>query len=228
MVAATLTVELLLRVADHSVKTEGKVQLMDPELGMGIEFRTRTPEHRQRLQEIIQLMAASPDAISEVLVEPEGMDWNENGAPTSGTTMSSLEEPEPDPLLELFRTGAALTKGQFLLELEKYQLAVSPAEASELNLAEPIAYQRREPRLAVSVPVQVLAQDRQPSNHTTHLVDVSHRGARLEGVVFQLKPGAIVNLVSDGCDARFLVIWVGKPGTPQEGQIGLQSLTKDA
>jgi hypothetical protein len=47
------------------------------------------------------------------------------------------------------------------------------------------------------------------------------------GLVFHLKPGAVVNLVSDGCDARFLVIWVGQPGTPQEGQIGLQSLATD-
>jgi len=61
------------------------------------------------------------------------------------------------------------------------------------------------------------------SPQTTHFIDVSHRGARVGGVAFHLKPGEVVNLVSDGCDARFLVIWVGEPGTPQDGQIGLQS-----
>lgn len=221
-------VELLLRAADCSVKTEGKVQLMDPELGMGIEFLIQTPEHRHRLQELIQLMTASPDTISEVLVEPEGIDWNEDAAPSSGATTGSPDDKaETDPLLELFRTGASLNKGQFLLELEKHQLAVSPGEASELNLTESFAYHRREPRIAVSLPVQVRGQDDHESPQATHFIEVSHRGARIGGVAFHLKPGAVVNLVSDGCDERFLVIWVGEPGTPQEGQIGLQSLMMD-
>jgi CheY-like chemotaxis protein len=227
-------VELLLRAADCSVKTQGKVQLMDPELGMGVEFLTRTPEHRQRLQDLIKQMTASPDTVSEVLVEPEGIDWDHHASGSSlAATASPENEVHPDPLLELFRTGASLTKGQFLVELEKHQLAPSPAEALELNLTEPFAYQRREPRIAVSLTVQVRAHDHQGNDHpessppTTHLIDISHRGARVGGVAFQLKAGEVVNLVSDGCDARFLVIWVGEPGTSQEGHIGLQSLAND-
>jgi hypothetical protein len=201
---------------------------MDPELGMGVEFSPRTPHRRQQLQSLIQQMTASPDSVSEVLVEPEGIDWDQ---PATQSAPANPESPQsetaPDPLLELFRTGAALTKGQFLVELEKHQLIVSPADVSELNLAEPVAYQRREPRIAVDLPVQVQAQDQESLSPTTHLIDVSHRGARVGGLVFQLKPGEVVNLVSDGCDARFLIIWVGQPGTPQEGQIGLQSLATD-
>ncbi len=232
-------VELLLRAADRSVKTEGRVQLMDPELGMGIEFLAQTPERRRRLQELIEQMTASPDTISEVLVEPEGIDWDQDANQSSTATPQSLQnEPELDPLLELFRTGASLTKGQFLLELEKHQLAVSPTEPSELNLTEPVAYQRREPRIAVTLPVEVRTHDHPTNGHpnndhqesssqATHLINVSHRGARVDGIAFHLKPGEVVNLVSDGCDARFLVIWIGEPGTPQEGQIGLQSLATD-
>jgi CheY-like chemotaxis protein len=223
-------VEMLLRAADCSVKTQGRVQLMDPELGMGIEFLTRTPDHQQRLQQLIQQMTASPDAVSEVLVEPEGIDWD--SASLSATAgQSANNDPNADPLLELFRTGASLTKGQFLAELDKHKLtasAGSPDEALELNLTEPFAYQRREPRIAVSLPVQVRAPEHQDAPvQTTHFIDVSHRGARVGGVSFHLKAGEVVNLVSDGCDARFLVIWVGEPGTPQEGQIGLQSLARD-
>jgi hypothetical protein len=82
--------------------------------------------------------------------------------------------------------------------------------------------------VAVSLPVQVHAQDHPESSlQTTRFIDVSHRGVRVGGVVFHLKPGEVVNLVSDGCEARFLVIWVGEPGTPQEWQIGLQSLMTD-
>jgi hypothetical protein len=200
---------------------------MDPELGMGIEFLPRTSQRREQLQTLIQQITASPDTVCEVLVEPEGIDWDQTANQSSPANPQSPQAEPTDPLLELFRTGPSLTKGQFLIELEKYQLVVSPADVSELNLTEPVAYQRREPRIAVDLPVQVRAQDQESSSLTTHLIDVSHRGARVGGLAFHLKPGEVVNLVSDGCDARFLVIWVGQPGTPQEGQIGLQSLATD-
>lgn len=260
-------VEVLLRAADCSVKTEGTVQLMDPDLGMGVEFLTMTSERRNRLRQLIDQVTASPDTISDVLVEPEGIDWEQDATkPDEATTRSAGKEPQSDPLLELFRTGASLSKRQFQLALEKHQLSVFDIEMSELNLNGPVAYHRREPRIAVSLPVQVRAHDRhdppvqdppaqnpqaqghpaqvhQAQDHqaqghpakdpqeasvqTTHLIDVSHRGARVDGIAFQLKPGTVVNLVSDGRDARFLIIWVGEPGTPQEGQVGLQSLTAD-
>jgi hypothetical protein len=189
----------------------------------------RTFQHRQRLEHLIHQMAASPDTIAEVLVEPEGLDWDDGAADSSGgTTRSREDEVERDPLLELFRTGATLTEEQFLLELEKHQLAGSPGSASQLNSTEPIVYQRSEPRLSVSQPVEVRSQDHQESfPQTTSLIDVSHRGARVGGVTFHLKAGEIVHLVSDGVDARFRVIWVGELGTPHEGQIGLQSLKPD-
>ena len=232
-------VEMLLRAADCSIKAQGKVLLMDPELGMGIEFLPRTPEHRERLQQLMQQMSSNPEIVCEVLVEPEGMDWEQASASSpamSGGTRD--DDSEPDPLLELFHTGASLTKSELLAELEKHEEAVISGDGLELNLTEPLAYQRREPRLAVSLPVEVRAHEHQSQDgeagsfqdgalKTTHLIDVSHRGARVSGIAFQLKPGEVVNLVSDGGDARFLIIWVGEPDTPQAGQIGLQSLATD-
>src|ERR1700681_737935 len=82
-------VEMLLRAADCSVKTQGRVQLMDPELGMGIEFLTRTPEQRERLQQLIQQMTASPDSVPEVLVEPEGIDWDHDASQPPEASTSS-------------------------------------------------------------------------------------------------------------------------------------------
>ena len=80
----------------------------------------------------------------------------------------------------------------------------------------------------MSRPVEVWSQEHQASlPQTTSLIDVSHRGARVGGVAFHLKAGEIVHLVSDGVDAQFRVIWVGELGTPQEGQIGLQSMKAD-
>jgi hypothetical protein len=240
-------VELLLRAADCSVKTQGRVLLMDPELGMGIEFLAATPQHRQRLEALILQSTTNPDSVSDVLVEPEGIDWDQETAAPSPATTAPENEAAADPLLELFRAGRSLGKGQFLRELEKHSLTVSRGEKVALNVTEGFAYQRREPRIAVSLPVQVQPHDPraddvseqtldlevpdseapESSPQATHFIDVSHRGARVGGVSFHLKPGEVVNLISDGCDARFLVIWVGEPGSPQEGQIGLQSLATD-
>src|SRR5882724_4693370 len=120
-------VELLLRVADCSVRTEGKVRVMDPEVGMGIEFLTKTSEDRRRLEELVQQMTATPDAIADVLVEPEGLDWDETPADSSeATSCSPKDGSKNDPLLELFRSGATLSREQFLVELEKYQVSATP------------------------------------------------------------------------------------------------------
>jgi len=220
---AQTRVDVLLRAADGSVKTEGKVRVMDPELGMGIEFLNRTSQNRQRLEQLIQQMTASPDAIADVLVEPEGLDRDDGAADSSGGVTRSPEVvEEQDPLLELFRTGTTLTREQFLVELEKYQLAGSPGSGSELDVTEPWVHQRREPRITVSRPVEVRSQDQASDPQTTSMIDVSHHGARIGGVAFHLKVGEFVHLVSDGVYARFQVIWVGEPGTPLEGQIGLQ------
>src|SRR6202035_76533 len=111
---ARTRVQLLLRTADCSLKTEGKVRVMDPELGMGIEFSTRTVQFRHRLEELVQQMSASPDTIAEVLVEPEGIDWDNAAADSPGGTAPPAEgEVEYDALLELFRTGATLPTEQF-------------------------------------------------------------------------------------------------------------------
>jgi hypothetical protein len=202
--------------------------MMDPELGMGIEFLGRTGQHRHRLEELIEQMTANPNAVAEALVEPEGLDWDGDVDSTAATTSSPEDEVEHDPLLELFRTGATLPKEQFLLELEKHRVAVSPEGTSEPNSTEPTVHQRREPRIVVSLPVQVWDQEHEESlRQTASMIDVSHHGARIGDLAFHLKAGDVVHLVSDGGDARFRVIWVGESGTPQEGQIGLQSLKTD-
>ena len=215
-------VELLLRAADCSVRTEGKVRFMHPELGMGIQFMSRTPDHRRRLKELIEQIILSPDTVAEVLVEPEGLDWEdaaEGFDPT--TTPEAQNESQTDPLLELFERGATLSREQFLRALEQHELAPAPASDSDLNS---IYTQRREPRIEVSRPVQIWVQDSSPGSvrHTASMTDVSHHGARIDQTTLSLKPGDTVHLLSSGQDARFRVIWVGEPGTEQEGQVGLQ------
>ena len=211
-------VELLLRAADCSVRTEGKVQFMHPELGMGIQFMSRTPDHRRRLEELIQQIIVSPDTVAEVLVEPEGLDWE---SAAEGFDPATLREAQTDPLLELLERGATLSREQFLRALQQHELAPAPASEADLNST---YSQRREPRIEVARAVQIWVQDSSPGSarHTASMTDVSHHGARIDHTTLSLKPGDTVHLLSSGQDARFRVIWVGEPGTPQEGQVGLQ------
>ena len=166
---------------------------------------------------------ATPDAIAEVLVEPEGLDWDEAPADSSeAASCSPKDASKNDPLLELFSSGATLSREQFLVELEKYQVApsrsVSESKGSDLTMP-----QRREPRIAVSLPVEVWDEDHQePIHQTTSMIDVSHHGARIDGIALDLKAGDFVHLVS-AASRRVRVIWVGRWNSAGR-TIGLQNL----
>jgi CheY-like chemotaxis protein len=120
-------VELFFCVADCRFRTEGKVRVMHPEFGMGVEFAGKTLEHRRLMEAVIRRLTLSHDPLPEVLVEPEGLDWGDSVEELlEDSSVSTAWEPEEleDPLLELLRTGALLPQEQFLVELEKQRLAL--------------------------------------------------------------------------------------------------------
>jgi CheY-like chemotaxis protein len=216
---AQTNVELLLRAADCSVRAKGKVAFMDPELGMGIEFTGRSPEHQRRIEELRQRVASSPESLADVLVEPEGLDWKSSSA---GSEAAKTTGELGDPLVTLLKNGSNFSsREKFLQELGPFRVAgvVGPAAGTH-----PV--QRREPRIAVSRPVQLVVHEtvQEVKSHPTSMIDVSHHGARIDNTSLSLQPGDPVHLVSGGHDVRFRVIWVGEPGTPQEGQVGLQKI----
>ena len=65
-------------MADCRFRTEGKVRVMQPEFGMGVEFASKTLEHRRLLEAVIRRLTLSHDPRPEVLVEPEGLDWGDS------------------------------------------------------------------------------------------------------------------------------------------------------
>jgi PilZ domain len=88
---------------------------------------------------------------------------------------------------------------------------------------------RCEPRKPVQVPVRIFGTDNQrrifSENVTT--VDISRTGAKLGGVRARLNIGEIVGLTCGGNKVNFRVKWVGQPGTPSEGEIGLLNLAPE-
>ncbi|NIV35492.1 MAG: hypothetical protein GWN58_40390 [Anaerolineae bacterium] len=82
---------------------------------------------------------------------------------------------------------------------------------------------RYEPRLARELPVRVRGKDRygNPFVQEVQTLDVSRRGARLDGVACLERPGQIIEVQRAREKARFRVAWVGQLGTSQADQIGI-------
>jgi hypothetical protein len=82
----------------------------------------------------------------------------------------------------------------------------------------------REKRTQKKLPVRVWGMDSTGKLFSIEAftVDITPRGARLEGVSCMLQRGAIVGVECGRSRARFRVAWVGHPGTSREGQLGIQ------
>ena len=85
---------------------------------------------------------------------------------------------------------------------------------------------QRESRNQRSIRVRVYGTDGRgnPFSQTAYSVDISRSGACLEGVGFLTTPGMELEVKRGWKKARFRVVWVGKPGTPRAGQVGVLCL----
>lgn len=88
---------------------------------------------------------------------------------------------------------------------------------------------RREQRVSVELPVKIWGMDAnsRPFTQPASLRTISGRGATLQGVDVQLKPGSVVDLQYQGTKAQFRVVWLGKPGTEMQGEVGIENLSTD-
>jgi len=83
--------------------------------------------------------------------------------------------------------------------------------------------ERVDRRFPISVPVRLTATDLngQALDLEVTTVDVSQRGAHLQGIHAKLRIGNQVTLARSGRLEPFLIAWVGEAGTPRAGQIGV-------
>ena len=88
---------------------------------------------------------------------------------------------------------------------------------------------RSQQRISVELPVQIWGMDAnaRPFTQPASLRTISGRGATLQGVNAQLKPGDIVDLQYQGAKAQFRIVWLGKAGTEMHGKVGVENLTGD-
>ena len=88
---------------------------------------------------------------------------------------------------------------------------------------------RREQRVFVELPAQIWGIDSnsRPFTQLASVRTISGRGATLQGVSAQLKPGAVIDLQYQGAKAQFRVVWLGRPGTELQGEVGVENLSGD-
>ena len=88
---------------------------------------------------------------------------------------------------------------------------------------------RRQSRVFVDLPVQIWGMDTfsRPFTQPASLRSISGRGATLQCVDAQLKPGDVLDVLYQGTKAQFRIVWCGKPGTPVAGEVGIENLSVD-
>jgi hypothetical protein len=85
---------------------------------------------------------------------------------------------------------------------------------------------RRDPRIDLALPVLLSGTDisGRPLDQRVMTINISRRGALMEGVHGMLKLGDEIFLSRLQKREQFRVAWVGGEGTPAEGQIGVAAV----
>jgi PilZ domain len=88
---------------------------------------------------------------------------------------------------------------------------------------------RREPRKEIQVPVRIFGTDSsgQVFSAKATTVNVSQQGVELSGVECSLSVDETVGVTYGKNKAHFRVKWVGQPGTPKAGRVGLLNASPD-
>jgi len=83
---------------------------------------------------------------------------------------------------------------------------------------------RHERRLHIAVPVKVFSSGRTTDAQTCCTYDISTTGARLVAPPCVREVGQVVSLQRLSRRAAYKVVWIGKPGTSRQGQVGLTAI----
>src|SRR5277367_2246924 len=88
---------------------------------------------------------------------------------------------------------------------------------------------RKEPRKEIAVPIRIFGTDRsgQIFSEKVFTVNVSQQGVELSGVQAQPNVDEIVGVTYGVTKVHFRVKWVGQPGTPKAGHLGLHNLSPE-
>jgi hypothetical protein len=81
-------------------------------------------------------------------------------------------------------------------------------------------------RVAAVLPVRVWGLDAhaQPFMQQASVTNISRSGAAIRGMLRRVRPGEVLEVQFANQIAQFRVMWVGRLGSDQEGELGIISL----
>ena len=147
--------------------------------------------------------------------EGKGTNELDNDLADSRVTDSGPRSSEPrdfesdDPLLDLVRQGPALEAEQFLRDLRAQRLG-----------------NRLDARIEIAVPVLLAGMDvkGRPLDQRVMTVNISRRGALLEGIHGMLREGDKISLTRGRKKEEFLVAWVAEDKSAAGARIAVTAL----
>ena len=85
---------------------------------------------------------------------------------------------------------------------------------------------RRASRVSAVLPVRIWGIDAhaQPFMQEASVTNISRSGAAVRGVNRRVRPGEVLEVQFGGQIGQFRVMWVGRHGTDQQGELGIVSL----
>ena len=196
-------VVLSIRAHDKEYILDGVVRVSHPETGMGTEF-TRSHTPAERVEELIEHLASTRET-PRVFVGRKERHAAGDPEPAPPVRVPG----EPDLLLDLVLSGPSLTQEQFFSDLRAQRLG-----------------KRRDPRIEIALPVLLNGVDvsGRPLSQRVMTVNVSRRGAFLEGIHGLLKMGDKVSLTRSGKKEDFRVAWVRDEDAPTGAKIGVAAI----
>jgi hypothetical protein len=211
-------VVLSIRALNTECLLEGVVRASHPQSGMGVEFTgSSARELRTKVEDLIGRLTSNHE-VPRIFVgrkeakknaQKEGQQQVRQAQKPSAEVDQDHDLEASDPLLELMREGTLLTAEQFLNDLRAQRLG-----------------KRRDPRITLALPVLLTGTDAsgRPLDQRVITVNISRRGALLEGIHGILEPGARIYLARLQKKEEFRVAWVGAEDTPAAGQIGVAAV----
>jgi hypothetical protein len=197
---------LSIRVANSECLLDGVVRACHPQVGMGTEF-LQTADHRTRVEELIGRLRDNREVPRIFVGRKEGR--HEHEPRLDFAVVERAGSQTPDPLLELIRGARSMSVEQFVSDLKAQRLG-----------------KRRDPRINATLPVLLTGADEsgRPLDQRVTTINISRRGALLEGIYGRPRPGDRVDLTRAHKKEQFRVAWVGEAGTPSDGQIGVAAV----
>ena len=205
---ADTPVLLSIRAADTECLLDGVVRVSHEQTGMGVEFTgAQAHERRAKVEELIGRLTSQREVPKIFVGRKEG---KKEAQPAPNAGPRTVPEADVlDPLLQLIRGGASLGMEQFLNDLRAQRLG-----------------DRRDARIELALPVLLTGTDitGRPLNQRVMTINISRRGALLDGIHGMLGRGDIISLTRLQKKEQFRVAWVGAEATPAAGQIGVAAV----